>query len=137
MVLELSISGELSSNLSQAAVRGAGEEGAKDEEEAVVGLNLIQQGDKNAGAGLSQRNPEELLVADGEKTAACAKVVLSEGPFSESETDRSEKDKDCGETTVSSGENKSEAERGGENETPALAGDLGAEIYQVRKRTSV
>ena len=75
---------------------------------------------------------EQLLAADVEKTAASAKVVLSEGPFSESETDQSEKEKDCGETNVSSGENKSETEGGDENETEPLAGDSAAQIPQVR-----
>ena len=75
---------------------------------------------------------EQLLAADVEKTAASAKVVLSEGPFSESETDQSEKEKDCGETNVSSGENKSETEAGDENETQPLAGDSAAQIPQVR-----
>ena len=72
------------------------------------------------------------MAADVEKTAASAKVVLSEGPFSESETDQSEKEKDCGETNVSSGENKSETEGGDENETQPLAGDSAAQIPQVR-----
>ena len=75
---------------------------------------------------------EQLLAADVEKTAAGAKVVLSEGPFSESETDQSEKEKDCGETNVSSGENKSETEAGDENETEPLAGDSAPQIPQVR-----
>ena len=77
-----------------------------------------------------EKDTEEQLAADGEKTAASAKVVLSEGPFSESETDQSEKEKDCGETNVSSGENKSETEGGDESET--LAGDSAAQIPQVR-----
>ena len=114
--LELSISGELIGNLSQAAVRGVGE-GPEEEVE-----------------GSSRRevnNPEEQLT-DGEKTAASAKVVLSEGPFSESETDQSEKEKDCGETNVSSEENKSETEAGEENEARPLAGDSAAQIPQVR-----
>ena len=117
--LELSISGELIGNLSQAAVRGVGEEGVEEEVE---------------GSSSSRRevnNPEEQLT-DGEKTAASAKVVLSEGPFSESETDQSEKEKDCGETNVSSGENKSETEAGEENEARPLAGDSAAQIPQVR-----
>ena len=118
MGLELSISGELIGNLSQAAVRGVGE-GAEEEVE---------------GSSSSRRevnNPEEQLT-DGEKTAASAKVVLSEGPFSESETDQSEKEKDCGETNVSSGENKSETEAGEENEARPLAEDSAAQVPQVR-----
>ena len=122
VLLELSISGELSSNLSQAAVRGAGE-GAEDEEEAGV---------EEGSSSSRQANPEEDQLADGEKTAASAKVVLSEGPFSESETDQSEKDKDCGETNLSSGENKSETECGDENETEPVAGPSAAQIPQVR-----
>ena len=126
VLLELSISGELSSNLSQAAVRGAGE-GAEDEEEAGV---------EEGSSSSRQANPEDQL-ADGEKTAASAKVVLSEGPFSESETDQSEKDKDCGETNVSSGENKSETEGGDENETQPVAGPSAAQIPQVRLQSKV
>ena len=119
MGLELSISGELIGNLSQAAVRGVGEEGA--EEEEVEGSSRREV-----------NNPEEQLI-DGEKTAASAKVVLSEGPFSESETDQSEKEKDCGERNASSGgENKSETDGGEENETRPLAGDSTAQIPQVR-----
>ena len=82
------------------------------------------------GAGADEKEdvkPEELVV---ERAAASAKVVLSEGPFSESETDQSEKEKDCGETNASSGENKSETEGGDENEN--LAGDSAAQIPQVR-----
>ena len=121
MGLELSISGELIGNLSQAAVRGVGE-GAEDE--------VAVEGSSSSGEA---KDPEEqLLDADGEKTAASAKVVLSEGPFSESETDQSEKEKDCGETNVSSGENKSETEAGEENEARPLAGDSAAQIPQVR-----
>ena len=115
--LELSISGELIGNLSQAAVRGVGE-GVEEEVEGSSSRREVN-------------NPEEQLT-DGEKTAASAKVVLSEGPFSESETDQSEKEKDCGETNVSSGENKSETEAGEENEARPLAGDSAAQIPQVR-----
>ena len=122
MGLELSISGELIGNLSQAAVRGVGE-GAEDE--------VAVEGSSSSGEA---KDPEEqLLDADGEKTAASAKVVLSEGPFSESETDQSEKEKDCGERNASSGgENESETEGGEENETRPLAGDSAAQIPQVR-----
>ena len=89
--------------------------------------------DVEGSSSSREANPEEqLLEADVEKTAASAKVVLSEGPFSESETDQSEKDKDCGETNVSSGETKSETEGGDENETQPLAGDSSAQIPQVR-----
>ena len=117
MGLELSISGELIGNLSQAAVRGVGE-GVEEEVEGSSSRREVN-------------NPEEQLT-DGEKTAASAKVVLSEGPFSESETDQSEKDKDCGETNVSSGENKSETEAGEENEAQPLAEDSAAQVPQVR-----
>ena len=122
MGLELSISGELIGNLSQAAVRGVGE-GAEDEV-AVEGCS--------SSSGEAKDPEEQLLDADGEKTAASAKVVLSEGPFSESETDQSEKEKDCGETNVSSGENKSETEAGEENEAQPLAEDSAAQVPQVR-----
>ena len=89
--------------------------------------------DVEGSSSSRETNPEEqLLAADVEKTAASAKVVLSEGPFSESETDQSEKEKDCGETNVSSGENKSETEAGDENETEPLAGDEAAQLPQVR-----
>ena len=84
------------------------------------------------GAGADEKEdvkPEELVA---ERAAASAKVVLSEGPFSESETDQSEKEKDCGEPNVSSGENKSETEAGEENEARPLAGNSAAQIPQVR-----
>ena len=122
---ELSISGELSSNLSQgAAVRGVGEE-----EEAAV----EEEGSSNSSR--QQANPEEEQLADGDsKTAsASAKVVLSEGPFSESETDQSEKDKE----NVSSGENKSETEAGDENERQPVAGPSAPQILQVRLQSKV
>ena len=106
-------------------MRGVGEE-----EEAAV----VEEGSRQA-------IPEaEEQLADGEKTAsASAKVVLSEGPFSESETDQSEKDKDCVETNVSSGENKSETEAGDENERQPVAGPSGApaQLLQVRLQGKV
>ena len=118
-------------------MRGVGEE-----EEAAV----EEEGSSNSSR--QQANPEEEQLADGDsKTAAAsAKVVLSEGPFSESETDQSEKDKDCVETNVSSGENKSETdcgenksetECGDENERQPVAGPSAPQILQVRLQSNV
>lgn len=85
------------------------------------------------GAGADEKEdvkPEELLA---ERAAASAKVVLSEGPFSESETDQSDKDKDCGEEIVLGGKN-SETECEDENETRPLTGSSCALIPQVRSQ---
>ena len=85
------------------------------------------------GAGADEKEevkPEELLA---ERAAASAKVVLSEGPFSESETDQSDKDKDCGEERVL-GDKNSETECGDENETRPPTGNLCALIPQVRRQ---
>ena len=82
------------------------------------------------GAGADEKEdvkPEE-LVAEG--AVASAKVVLSEGPFSESETDQSDKDKDCGEEIVLGGKKNSDTECGDENETRPLT----ALIPQVRSQ---
>ena len=85
------------------------------------------------GAGADEKEdvkPEELLA---ERAAASAKVVLSEGPFSESETDQSDKDKDCGEEIVLGGKN-SETECEDENETRPLTGSSCALIPKVRSQ---
>ena len=110
-------------------MRGVGEE-----EEAAV----VEEGTSNSSRQQANLAEEEEQLADGEKTAsASAKVVLSEGPFSESETDQSEKDKDCVETNVSSGENKSETEAGDENERQPVAGPSAAQVLQVRLQSKV
>ena len=86
------------------------------------------------GAGADEKEdvkPEELLA---ERAAASAKVVLSEGPFSESETDQSDKDKDCGEERVLGGKKNSDTECGDENETRPPTGNLCALIPQVRRQ---
>ena len=86
------------------------------------------------GAGADEKEdvkPEELVA---ERAAASTKVVLSEGPFSESETDQSDKDKDCGEERVLGGKKKSETECGDENETRPLTGNSCALIPQVRSQ---
>ena len=86
------------------------------------------------GAGADEKEdvkPEE-LVAEG--AVASAKVVLSEGPFSESETDQSDKDKDCGEEIVLGSKKNSETECGDENVTRPLTGSSCALIPQVRSQ---